>query len=847
MAECIRTVENISTYDLDYRLDHSSFNKEKFKTMLPIISPKITNVLEKIKELDAEDMKKEKKLYKHMIFSDLKSEGGAKTIGGAFLANGYQLIYDNNLRLKKNLKDTNNFAILCSTKLYGKDVGIKFRRQILDVFNKRPDNTYGENLRFIILDYGFKEGIDLFDIKYIHILENPLTRADEKQIIGRGTRFCGQKGLAFNKEVGWPLYIYKYKSVLPARLQEQLKTDTLYNLFIKYSKLDQSKDVFARNLENLCIQASIDFSLNKNMHMYNQDFKTILKEVEDKYSKFFILDKEKAIKSSKKGLNCLAGCKGIINIPTELLLLVWYLRPKMQLLYESKPRVTLCKYMIDNKEYCKLLTTVLDDYEDYIVTNFRKIISVINNINTSDTIIKNQKTDILTFIEKTLKNVEYTPETPTKIMKYFDMQAFMMYRFKKYTWPEIKLENLCETKPNQDASHVDFTPTQLTLQTYFQPANPYKGMLLWHSTGVGKTCTGISVASNSFEKEGYTILWVTRNTLIGDIWKNMFKQICSIPLKNKKIDVEAALKKPTDFISKNWMMPITYKQFSNLLLGKNKLYDEIIERNGKEDPLKKTLIIIDEAHKLLSEDLKPQERPNFQILKKYIQDSYRKSKKDSVRLLLMTATPYTTNPFTLIKLLNLLRPEEEELVEAEDIFKVHYLDDKNSFKYPIELLNQLSGYISYLNREGDIRQFARPIVSDVMVPISESNQEQLEQKLNNLDKDLQTIQLEINGHKEEKRKAKEKLKVERKILLNDCNVIKDKMEKELCKQSVEQRIKNFEKAMVDETDMIVNKLEEKMILVKKDMKDTKSFFKDIKGSDPSQERMLLEKCLKQEI
>jgi superfamily II DNA or RNA helicase len=846
MAECIRTVENISTYDLEYRLDHSSFNKEKLKEMLPIISPKITKVIEKIRALDEQDMKKDKKLYKHMIFSDLKSEGGAKTVGGAFLANGFQLIYDDHLKIKKTSKGPNSFAILCSTKIYGKDVGIKFRRQILDIYNKRPENVYGEHLRFIILDYGFKEGIDLFDIKYIHILENPLTRADEKQIIGRGTRFCGQKGLNFDKTEGWPLYIFRYKAVLPPRLQQELEVDTLYNLFIKLSKLDQSKDTFARELEKICIQGSIDFYINRNMHEYNPDFKSILKNVEDNYSRFFILEKEGYGKTKKANIQCSAGCKAVINLPTELLLLVWYMRTKLELIHDRRPRSTLCKYLIDNKEYCKLINTIAENYQDYIATNYRKILSIINNINSKDTVIRNQKLDILKFLEKTAKEIELTPETPKNKMNYYDMQTFMMYHFKKYTWPQIKLENLCETKPGQDSSTVEFTPTQLTLQTYFQPANPYKGMLLWHSTGVGKTCTGISVASNSFEKEGYTILWVTRNTLIGDIWKNMFKQICSIPLKNKKIDVEAALKRPSDYVSDRWMMPMTYKQFSNLLLGKNKLYEEIVKRNGKEDPLKKTLIIIDEAHKLLSEDLKPQERPNFSILKKFIHNSYEKSKKDSVRVLLMTATPYTTNPSTLIKLLNLLRPEEEQLVEDYDIFKTHYLDSQSRFKYPIEFLNQLSGYISYLNREGDIRQFARPIVEDILVPISESSQDKLEEKLKKIENELTKTQDSIDFHKEEKRKAKEKLKTEKQLLLNNCKLIKDKDQKEMCKKSIDQKIKQFEKAMTDESDLVINKLEEKMILLKRDVKNTKNIFKDFKESDPSQERMLLEKCLKQE-
>jgi len=126
MSECIRTIENISSYDLEYRLDHIRFDKEKLREMLPIISPKITKMIEMIKELDEEDMRRDKKLYKHMIFSDLKSEGGAKTIGSAFLANNFKLIYDNQLKITKIDKGEYNFAILCSTKLYGKDVGIKF-------------------------------------------------------------------------------------------------------------------------------------------------------------------------------------------------------------------------------------------------------------------------------------------------------------------------------------------------------------------------------------------------------------------------------------------------------------------------------------------------------------------------------------------------------------------------------------------------------------------------------------------------------------------------------------------------------------------------------------------------
>ena len=62
-------------------------------------------------------------------------------------------------------------------------------------------------------------------------------------------------------------------------------------------------------------------------------------------------------------------------------------------------------------------------------------------------------------------------------------------------------------------SGVEFNCTQNFIMDYFKPESPYKGILAWHSVGTGKTCTGIATASSSFEKEGYTILWVTRTTL----------------------------------------------------------------------------------------------------------------------------------------------------------------------------------------------------------------------------------------------------------------------------------------------------------------------------------------------
>ena len=59
--------------------------------------------------------------------------------------------------------------------------------------------------------------------------------------------------------------------------------------------------------------------------------------------------------------------------------------------------------------------------------------------------------------------------------------------------------------------------------------------MVWHKPnhqqlpgipGTGKTCSGVSIASSSFERAGYSILWITRTTLKSDVWKNILDQVC---------------------------------------------------------------------------------------------------------------------------------------------------------------------------------------------------------------------------------------------------------------------------------------------------------------------------------
>jgi hypothetical protein len=326
----------------------------------------------------------------------------------------------------------------------------------------------------------------------------------------------------------------------------------------------------------------------------------------------------------------------------------------------------------------------------------------------------------------------------------------------------------------------------------------------------------------------------------------MFKQICSITIQEKgeKFDVEDALKHPLKYTSKNWIEPITYKQFSNLLLGKNEYYKEMVKRNGEEDPLRKTFIVIDEAHKLLSHDLKPQEKPDFKVLSKKILDSYDISKKDSVKLLLMTATPYSEDPMQMIQLLNLMRPRNDQFPTDYGVFKEEYLKPNGKIAESLKFMSKVSGYISYLNRETDVRQFAHPIIKSVPVPISTSNKKHTMQKLDDLQFSVEFATRTIDANVLAKKMSKDRLKQEKEVLKEKCKKLKGN-EKTECMKEIKELEERYKKQVFEESDYVIQANEEKVKKLKKEIQAINKTLQNYRETDKSQQRVIEEKCLKQ--
>ena len=708
-AVCARQVANWSVFKPQHKFDKASFNKDAFTNDMSIASPKLVSLLNTIETLDAKDLKEHGTYFKHVIYSDIKtSNAGAKIIAAGFSAKGYPMIYDESMKLDTAAFSQDAFALLASTKVFGKDLGVQLRKSILQTYNDRPDNVHGQKFRFIILDSGFKEGIDLFDVKYIHIFEPATTPSDEKQIVGRGTRFCGQKGLEFHNEKGWPLFVYRYEVVIPDQKRSKYEARTLFEVYLKASGIDLRNIVLSNELERTSIKAAVDHNLTKPIH----DADLLGDEME--WS------------------------------PTRAIM-------------GGKPK-------------------------------------------------------------------RHMPKPPQKLMTREKLEKYIDERYGHHSWPELKMENKC-TDSKTDNRFVTLTPTQNFVRLYFRPSSVYKGLLLWHSVGTGKTCTAIAAATSSFEREGYSILWVTRHTLKADIWKNMFKQICSQVLKAqiKKGDEELPgddIKAPMQILSDRWLQPVSYKQFSNLLLKKNKIYDEMVKRNGEEDPLKRTLIIIDEAHKLYAPDMNERERPDVNILQEMIHKSYMRSAKDSCKVLLMSATPFTSDPMNLIKLLNLLRPADALLPASLPEFASQFLDGDGKFTVGGQMLfmDKVAGYISYLNREKDARSFAYPVFRAIYVPMSLNTGAQGSDSnatASNLKQNLSDLQTEKLAVKQQQKVLKHKLKEELQEKTRACKAITNVTDRIRCKEAVAQEME-FKKINY------TSELQQKMMNITRAIDDNKT-------------------------
>ncbi len=811
-AACVRDMAATVPYKRGQLFNAPGWAEKKpDEQVLSLMSSKFRTLLETIQRLDAADMRKHGKLFKHFIFTDLRSSAyGAKAIGTFLGAHGYDLLFkaekgfrrrvvkgtdkkpikgaDGKPQYKmeetKKLKITlathqpveggsQRVGLLQGNPLWKSQLGLDVRKQMLGIFNARPDNIHGEQIRFMILDSKFKEGIDLYDVKYVHLMEPAITEADLKQAVGRATRYCGQRGLNFVPNVGWPLEVFLYETqfgnMYPFRQSGRERVFDAHKYMMAHSGLDLGLLEMTRNLTVLAIKSAVDYDLAYKINNFKMQA--------DIHK---LTDLEEAIVMS---VNPQTG--GVTSVKPAADMTLAKCMPRSNKFFPFTVPTIKAAFKArgikgvsgaDRAELCKMLEKHEVVMQDLLLGRKVSATKPLSVKETATPIVVEPKTSTPAATPNSpamsvdsargLPRTPYyelfpLPEKPRRLSKaeleempdlaeffeahelaveadymaqkadFAEFQEFIRKRYAAYGWEAPVVKSGCDTAPIM-GQPVQFSKSQDFVRHYLSPTSPFAGLLAWHSVGTGKTCTAVATATTAFEQAGYSILWVTRNSLMADVWKNVFGAVCSIPMQeyvNKGKKFPARLGTRKRLLGKAWFDPISYRSLQNALIpvekGKRKgqitkLGKVLRDRNGAADPLRKTFLIIDEVHKLLDGDLKASEMADFEKIAAAIHNSYRVSGKDAVKVLLMTATPITDNPEGLFRLLNLLIPQESKRLPTVEAFRVKYTREDGTITKEGEAFFQshAKGLISYLNREFDPTAFAQPHFNRVKVVAS---------------------------------------------------------------------------------------------------------------------------------
>lgn len=133
-----------------------------------------------------------------LIYSNFKEYGGVRSLIKILECLGYT-------NYASNGKGKRRFAI------WSGDESMPMREEIKSIFNSQT-NLYGEQIKILIGTPAIKEGISLYRVEQVHVLEPTWNWSKLDQIIGRAVRFCSHKDIPKDDRV---VSVYLYIATFP--------------------------------------------------------------------------------------------------------------------------------------------------------------------------------------------------------------------------------------------------------------------------------------------------------------------------------------------------------------------------------------------------------------------------------------------------------------------------------------------------------------------------------------------------------------------------------------------------------------------------------------------------------
>lgn len=278
-----------------------------------------------------------------------------------------------------------------------------------------------------------------------------------------------------------------------------------------------------------------------------------------------------------------------------------------------------------------------------------------------------------------------------------------------------KKEFTVKANHQQTKQSFSLTVWQRFVKNYLSPSTPYNGILLFHGTGTGKTCTAISIAEQFSFKKPHLVLLPPNlehgfKKQIFDVTKLVVEKSGGIDFDNvpqctgskypllvpnrRSLPLPALEDKVNKIINARWQFK-GYMKFANEY---HRLKEEVAKSEKQEarraarfdkvlrDIYSDRVIVIDEAHNLktASEETAKRVPPTIEHVLRVAQN---------VKLILLTATPMFDNASEIVYLLNLLLiNDKRQPIDVKSVF-----DSSNTLtKEGAQALVEASrGYVSF--------------------------------------------------------------------------------------------------------------------------------------------------------
>jgi hypothetical protein len=298
-----------------------------------------------------------------------------------------------------------------------------------------------------------------------------------------------------------------------------------------------------------------------------------------------------------------------------------------------------------------------------------------------------------------------------------------------------------------DVSDFSLLTHQKIVRDYINLYTPYRGLLLYHGLGSGKTCSSIAIAEGIKNDKKIMVLtpaslranYIEELKKCGDYLykKNQFWEFISIKTNPKYLEyLSTILKLPQEFITKNggaWFINVKKEpNYDSLDFEHQKMINEQIDKmisykyefinynglrgthltsmshGGTVNPFSNKVIIIDEAHNFISRIVNKLRRKTSLSMKLY---NYL-MEAENCKIILLTGTPIINYPNEIGILFNILRGSIKtyscklildkatiDTGKLEQMFKKDglygYIDDLeyNSLSYVLKITQNPFGYV----------------------------------------------------------------------------------------------------------------------------------------------------------